>query len=70
MSLWRYTAGHDVCVFDVVVQVSECLLHKYSCVLSVLLAALLLQPGKVLVVGGKVAASVRAMAAHKSQWVW
>jgi hypothetical protein len=51
-------------------QVSECLLHKYSCVLAVLLSALLRRPDQMLVTGGRVAASVRAMAAHQSQWVW
>lgn len=50
--------------------VSESLLHKYSCLLAVLLSALLLRRGQVLVLGGKVWASVRAMAAHTSQWVW
>jgi hypothetical protein len=50
--------------------VSERLLHKYSFLLSLPLSALLLQPGQALVAGGRVWASVMAMAAHKSQWVW
>ncbi|KAF6259097.1 N-acetylglucosaminylphosphatidylinositol de-N-acetylase family protein [Scenedesmus sp. NREL 46B-D3] len=50
--------------------VSERLLHKYGCLLSAPLSALLLRPGQALVTSARVWASVRAMAAHKSQWVW
>ncbi|KAF8062000.1 Pigl [Scenedesmus sp. PABB004] len=52
--------------------VSECLAVKFSCAAAVPLAAALARraPGHALVRGGDVAASVRAMAAHGSQWVW
>lgn len=51
-------------------QASECLLHKYSWLLSIILSALLLKQDQVLVLGGNVWTSMKAMAAHRSQWVW
>lgn len=60
----------SLCAVRVALQVSERLLHKYGCLLSAPLSALLLRPGQALVTCARVWASVRAMAAHKSQWVW
>jgi hypothetical protein len=54
----------------VLLQVSEHLLVKYSCLLSLPVLRLLLKPGQLLISGGSVSRNIRAMAAHHSQWVW
>lgn len=50
--------------------VSEGLQLKYSCLLALPLVAALRQAGQVVLRGGSLITSLRAMAAHNSQWVW
>jgi len=50
--------------------VTELLAAKYSCLLAIPLMAALKRPGQVLVCGGSLSRSIKAMAAHHSQWVW
>jgi hypothetical protein len=50
--------------------VSESLLIKYSCLMALPLVAALRQAGQVVLRGGSLITSLRAMAAHNSQWVW
>lgn len=50
--------------------VSEQLYVKYSCLLAMPIITALARPNQWLVRGGNVRCSIRAMAAHHSQWVW
>lgn len=50
--------------------VSEALLVKYSCLLALPLLARLRGAGQLVLRGGALHQSLRAMAAHHSQWVW
>lgn len=50
--------------------VSEALLVKYSCLAALPLVSALRQPRQVVLLGGSLLTSLRAMAAHYSQWVW
>eukprot|EP00775_Hariotina_reticulata_P002590 gene2590-2892_t len=50
--------------------VSEHLVVKYSGLCSLRLLGLRLKQGQLLILGGNASLSLRAMAAHHSQWVW
>lgn len=50
--------------------VSEALLVKYSCLLALPLLAGLRGSAQMVLRGGSLQQSLRAMAAHHSQWVW
>lgn len=50
--------------------VSELLLVKFSCLLALPAIFGLKKPSQVVVLGGHVGTSLKAMAAHHSQWVW
>lgn len=50
--------------------VSESLLVKFTCLLAVLVTNFLRKPGQLVVCGGRLCCSLKAMAAHRSQFVW
>lgn len=49
---------------------SEALPVKYSCLLALPVVTALRKAGQVVLRGGNLMTSLRAMAAHNSQWVW
>lgn len=64
------TQGRQLGVQQAWQLVSELLLVKYSCLLAVPAIMGLKRPSQVAVLGGNVLTSLKAMAAHRSQWVW
>lgn len=62
--------GHQLGVQHAWQLVSELLLVKYSCLLALPAILGLKSSSQVVVLGGHVWTSLKAMAAHRSQWMW